>query len=676
MDDVPPKRVPGRPFRPGESGNRAGRPKGAPNAADILKRYLEQRVGKGDRRTTVLEEIIRQQFERAAASDGFAAQKLIFDMREKLGYGEEVTTEERERKLLRLPRSYHREEFDLQRSAARELERQQCKAILDGQELDGRQVPALIVSGDVALRDGQFDQALDFYLRQAKSAEPIVPDPDPNGIEAVSDPQRADVVGSKDPHYQAIARIGLLADQLLWAGQYVLCIKCANAAIATIAQREVPWIKLIRAHALMFAGKTDEARAFYCSFNSNKREGVTHWEVQILRDFVKFREAGRSAALMLEIEARLSEAGWTVDGVADRGRAAEAEMSEQDRHYVLLNPNTDQAASIFKRHRKFEEAFEIYRRQAEKGRFALAQQTDDTRAREVLGRAELNIGQLARDVLMAGKFDLGRQCIGEMSAESRARLSVQAVHAHLLLLTGEVTAAEEIYRRNIGKDVGGRPWTLVIWDDLKEIRAKGFATAASRRLEDFFEEHQDLASRPRPGLGVPQSRSRDAIGPAAASGISQAEQPGSATALDRLRALCARLGSKLHDLMRATGQERADLQVAVDDVADAAFLKICDGQAEEAGKDCLEALQAYPNASWPTLRQAHALAVLGKADNARAFYRRFLVGKAGPGRTWPSVLKDEFGHLRQNGIDLPLFAEIELEIVSAQNRLGIGSVQR
>jgi hypothetical protein len=351
-------------------------------------------------------------------------------------------------------------------------------------------------------------------------------------------------------------------------------------------------------------------------------------------------------------------------------------MSEEDRHYVLLNPNTDQTATIFRRHRKFDEAFEIYHRQAEQGRFALTQQTDDTRAREVLARAELNMGQLARDNLMAGKFDLGLQCIREISAESRARLSVQAVHAHLLLLTGEVTAAEEIYHRNIGKDVGGRPWTLVIWDDLKEIRAKGFATAASRRLEDFFEEHQHLASRTRPGLGVTQSRSRDATEARAASGISQPEQPGSATELDRLRALCARLGSKLHDLMRATGQEREDLQLAVDAVAEAAFFKTCDGQAAEGLKDCLEALQAYPNASWPMLRQAHALAVVGEIDNARALYRRFLVGKAGPDRTWNSVLKDEFGHLRKNGIDLPLFAEIELEIVSAQNRLGIGSVQR
>ena len=675
MDDTPPKRVPGRPFRPGESGNRAGRPKGAPNEADILKRYLERRVGKGDRKTTVLDEIIRQQFERAAAGE-FPAQKLIFDLREKLGYGHEITTSERDRRLLRLPRAFHPDEYDLKLSPARELERQQCKAILDEEEPNGRQAPELIVSGDNASRNGRYDEALDLYLRQARSAEPIAPDPDPNGLEVVFDPQRANVVGSKDPHYQAIARIGLLADQFLWAGQYALCIKSADAAIAAIVKRDITWIKLIRAHALMFSGRTEEARTFYCGFNSDKRIAWTHWEMQTLRDFARFREAGRSTPLMLEVEARLSETGWTVDGGADRGRAAEAEMSEEDRHYVLLNPNTDQAASIFKRHRKFHEAFEIYRRQAEKGRFGLAQQTDDSRAREVLDRAELNFGQLARDVLMAGKFDLGLECIRELSPQWLARLSVQAIHAHLLLLTGEVAAAEEIYHRNSGKDVGGRPWTLVIWDDLKEIRAKGFANAVLWCLVVFFVVFLEPASRTRPGVGVTQSRSRDATGPAAASGTAQPEQTGIDTGLDRLRALCARLGSKLHDLMRATGQERADLQLAVDDVAHAAFLKICDGQAEEGGKDCLEALQAYPNAPWPTLRQAHALAVLGKADQARPIYRRFLAGKAAPDRTWPSVLKDEFAHLRQNGIDLPLFAAIELEIVSAQNRLGIGSVQR
>jgi hypothetical protein len=76
------------------------------------------------------------------------------------------------------------------------------------------------------------------------------------------------------------------------------------------------------------------------------------------------------------------------------------------------------------------------------------------------------------------------------------------------------------------------------------------------------------------------------------------------------------------------------------------------------------------------LRKAHALAVLGETDKARPLYRPLLAGKATPDRTWPSVLKGEFAHLRENAIDPPLFAEIEQDLVHAQNRLGIGSVQR
>ena len=288
------------------------------------------------------------------------------------------------------------------------------------------------------------------------------------------------------------------------------------------------------------------------------------------------------------------------------------------------------------------------------------------------------MGQLARDALMAGKFDLGRECIREISTESGTRLSVQAVHAHLLLLTGEVAAAEEIYHRNRGNEIGGRPWSSVIWEDLKEIRAKGFATPASRRLEDFFEEHQDPVAKRQSGRDVPQIRHAKGAGDANGTPPSAAspEQSGGDSDLDRLRALCKRLGSKLHDLIRATDQERTDLHVAVNAVADAAVLRICDGQAEEALKDCLEALEASPRAPWPTLRQAHALAALGRVDQARPLYRQFLTGKASPDRTWPAVLKDEFALLRGQAIDPPLFAELELEIVQAQHKLGIGVLQR
>jgi tetratricopeptide (TPR) repeat protein len=606
-----------------------------------------------------------------------SAQKLIFDFREKLGLGEEVTSDERERRTLTLPRALDRDEYDLKMAPARERERQQCKAFLDNEDPADRAVSDLISSGDHALRRDHYEEAHQFYLRQAQSAQPLSASSDQAMI---FDPHGAEVVGSKDPHYQAVARLGLMADHLVWAGQYAFALRCAEAAIAAAAERDVTWIKLIRAHALMFSGQTEGAWEIYRSFSSDRRQAVTHWETQILRDFANFREAGFSAPLMLEVEARFSEAGWTIDGVSDRNRPTDVEMPEEDRHYLLLNPDTDRAASLLRRHGRFGDALEVYRRQAEKARFALHHQTDDARAREMLAKAELNMGQLARDALMAGKFDLGRECIRELSVESRARLSVQAVYAHLLLLTGEVAAAEEIYQRNRGKHVGGRPWTRVIWEDLTEIRSKGFATPASRRLEQFFEELQEPITQPRPERGVPRIRIGGVAGGAGANGTPDAgawpKQSGSDTAIDRLRAICRRLGPKLHNLMRATGQEREDLQMAVDAVAAAALLKIQDGQAEEALKDCLEALEAYPKAPWPTLRQAHALAVLGKPDKARPIYQRFLTGKATPDRTWPTVLKDEFALLREQSIDPPLFAEIELALLTAQNRLGIGSVQR
>ena len=103
MNDMSYSRARGKPFRPGESGNRKGRPKGALNEADILKRYLIQPLGRGKAKTSAVEAILRQQFSKAMSGDQ-SAQKLIFDFREKLGLGEEVTSDERERRTLTLPR--------------------------------------------------------------------------------------------------------------------------------------------------------------------------------------------------------------------------------------------------------------------------------------------------------------------------------------------------------------------------------------------------------------------------------------------------------------------------------------------------------------------------------------------------------------------------------------------
>lgn len=56
-----------------------------------------------------------------------------------------------------------------------------------------------------------------------------------------------------------------------------------------------------RAHALMFLGRTDEARAIYLAHRGEQINGKT-WEQQTLADFAELRKAGLTNPLMDEIE--------------------------------------------------------------------------------------------------------------------------------------------------------------------------------------------------------------------------------------------------------------------------------------------------------------------------------------------------------------------------------------
>ena len=73
-------------FRPGQSGNPRGRPKGAKNSTTILERALDEQVVVNEdgkrKRITKREAIYKQQVNKAATGDYRAAQLVINKMRE------------------------------------------------------------------------------------------------------------------------------------------------------------------------------------------------------------------------------------------------------------------------------------------------------------------------------------------------------------------------------------------------------------------------------------------------------------------------------------------------------------------------------------------------------------------------------------------------------------------
>jgi hypothetical protein len=68
------------------------------------------------------------------------------------------------------------------------------------------------------------------------------------------------------------------------------------------------WPNMNRAHALMFLGRADEARALYLRYRGMK-VGEKSWEAVILEDFADLRKAGLTHPLMDEIEKKFTENG-------------------------------------------------------------------------------------------------------------------------------------------------------------------------------------------------------------------------------------------------------------------------------------------------------------------------------------------------------------------------------
>ena len=89
------------------------------------------------------------------------------------------------------------------------------------------------------------------------------------------------------------------------AGNFSAALETAEHALSA-APDEV-WLSANRAHALMFLGRVDEARALYLRYRGNKvKNDGTLWESIILNDFAVLRKAERADPLMNEIEERFA----------------------------------------------------------------------------------------------------------------------------------------------------------------------------------------------------------------------------------------------------------------------------------------------------------------------------------------------------------------------------------
>jgi tetratricopeptide (TPR) repeat protein len=117
-----------------------------------------------------------------------------------------------------------------------------------------------------------------------------------------------------------IAKIGALAYNFVLAHDFAKGLEAADTAIADAPDQL--WLQLNRAHALMFLGQIDEARAIYLQHRAQNVQDQKSWEDVVLADFEELRKNALTHGLMNEIETLFKETKSAEPVATQRDQAA------------------------------------------------------------------------------------------------------------------------------------------------------------------------------------------------------------------------------------------------------------------------------------------------------------------------------------------------------------------
>ena len=123
---------------------------------------------------------------------------------------------------------------------------------------------------------------------------------------ATANPDNAQL---KQDMVSAARRIGNVSYELVLARDFANALEAASESIAL--EPGLIWLYSGRAYALMFLGRTEEARALFLKYRG-QQDGMSKgelWEKTVLGDFSEFRKAGLTNPLMDEIEKTFGSAG-------------------------------------------------------------------------------------------------------------------------------------------------------------------------------------------------------------------------------------------------------------------------------------------------------------------------------------------------------------------------------
>ena len=598
------------------------------------------------------EAIIRNAVAKAQQGDGRML-TTVLGILEMLGATNVVTAEEREKRTLKLPRSFTWDETELIYAESREKERQHYLAIVEQDEvMAGGPIatPSPIQEGDEFKRQNKSNEALTAYCRQIAACQ----------IQLVKDEYNS--VAQNDLK-RAVARIGLLADQLLLAGDFTAALQCADQALAHGAGTDLTWIALIRAHANMFLDHTDQAREFYLHLRTPENR-VFSMETVVLQNFDQLRNAGHSHPLMIEIEKKLLAAGWTAQG-RRTDRIEATVVNHDDQHFILINPDHIQTGGLLVKQGKLDEAANVYRRILEKCRARLTREPAHAETRQALELVVLRFSLLVEQFVYHGRFPTALECAEELIAVAPEQYLLHAIKAHALMSLGHDDEAQDIYLRYRGQKIGDLRWETAVLADFKSFRQKDRMYQLMDKIEKLFSKNdwvqppEYAPARAPANVAVTEIKAREYDD--AHSGDRLFEQGNFDEAFKvycRAIQVCqAKLASGRTNL-----QAVDDREIAIIGICALVFLFTLEHNFEKAVKIADEAIKLQPNSAGLNLRRAHAVMLLGRPDEARVLYERYRDDKAAPELKWKTVILEDFVKMRSAGLSHPLMDEIEQKL--------------
>ena len=330
-------------------------------------------------------------------------------------------------------------------------------------------------AGAALVAEGNLDGALTAYLHHKAKCQEFA---------KRSNPQAAKQL------YQVARRIGDLAFQYLFFGNFERALECADEALAGNPNSVI--LDITRAHGLMFLGRAEEAEAIYRRYHGRNMGHRYTCDGYIRGGFDQLREAGFSHVLMDVVERRMFGTDETDELSAETAEPVvetiePATDQDQSKLAIARLPVEVELGDQLRTEGKFEDARESYRRGFEISSARIVEDNTNSQAQRDADLAVSRMGGLAFEFLLKCKAVQALETIEEAMSYRPGWVWLRLVYAHALIFNARITDAKDVHREYCNQTVEtGGTWAEAMREDFAALRQVGIDLPIMEYFEQQF----------------------------------------------------------------------------------------------------------------------------------------------------------------------------------------------